>query len=44
MQRIKEKVTAKILTLTYRGSKSSSVMNKGFQTVSEYGKGKAKFS
>ena len=44
MQRIKEKVTAKILILTYRGSKSSSVMNKGFQTVSEYGTGKAKFS
>ncbi|CAB4007636.1 ATP-dependent DNA helicase [Paramuricea clavata] len=44
MQRIQAKVTAKFLTLTFRGSKSSAVINKGFQNVNEYGKGKEKFN
>ena len=44
MQQVHPKVTTKFLVLTYRGSKSSPVISKGFQNVAEYGKGKEKFS
>ena len=40
MQKIYPKVTTKFLTLTFRGPKSSTVISKGFQNVSGYGKGK----
>ena len=44
MQLVQPKVTAKYLTLTFRGSKSGTLLKKGFQNVNEYGKGKEKFT
>ncbi|KAJ7376891.1 hypothetical protein OS493_031770 [Desmophyllum pertusum] len=44
MQQVQEKVTTKFLVLTFRGSKANTVINKGFQNVREYGKGKTNFS
>ncbi len=44
MQLVQPKVTAKYLALTFRGSKSGTLLKKGFQNVNEYGKGKEKFT
>ena len=44
MRQIQAKVTTKLLTLTFRGSKSNAITSKGFQNVNEYGKGRNKFS
>ena len=44
MQQIQPKVTMKLLTLTFRGSKSNIITAKGFHNVNGYGKGQNKFN
>lgn len=44
MQKVQDKITTKFFVLTFRGSKANTVINKGFQNVREYGKGKTNFS
>jgi len=44
MQQIEPKITAKELSYTFRGSKASNIVKKGFIVVGEYGTGKDTFT